>query len=89
MSNFAEGIVKEINNIRFSNKIVENVDCVDEVITQEKAIGDIVITLIIGIDNYYNRLKNIDSIHNITFLDWFGFDKEFKQLFTQFREYTH
>lgn len=88
MSNFSDGIIRDVDNIDFSEGIVTNVTRVEEVTTQEKAIGDIIIKFRLNIDDY-NKLQGMDSLSSITFFDWVGFGETFKQLFDEFKRNTN
>lgn len=87
MGYFSEGIVREIDDVRFSKRIFNYVNCVEEVTTKEKAIGDIIIEFKAHVIDY-NNLKDIDTINNASFFDVYDLGNEFKQLFRAFKKCT-
>jgi hypothetical protein len=88
MGNFSDGIIRDVDNIQFSNNIVTNVHCIKEVTTEERAIGDLIINFYVDIDDY-SKLVGVNDVESITFFDLVGFGEKYKQLFNEFERNTN
>lgn len=75
------------SEVELSMCLVRDVDCIKTITTEASAFDDFIIKFRLDI-NDYSKLSDIYKLSNITFFDWVGFGKEFKQVFDVFRRYT-
>jgi len=75
------------SDVELSMRLVQNVDGIEMITTEASAFEDFIIKFRLSIKDY-SKLEDEMNKKDISFFDWVGVSKEYKQVFDEFRIHT-
>ena len=76
------------SEVELSIRLFQNVNCIETITTEASAFEDFIIKFRLPIDDY-SKLEDEMRKKDITFFDWVGVGKEYKQVFDEFKLCTN